>query len=249
MTIGIIGLGEVGTAIKKLCLKKHRVFVRTRTLDELKGKTVDILHLCYPYNQDFLKVAVAAIKELKPKLVINDATVTPGTTRQIYKKTKVPIVHAPIVGKHPHLYRYLFEMEKVIGPVNDKAYKLAKKHFEELGLKTIRFSSPLESEMAKVLSATYYGWNIIFSKYVYELCQKHKADYNQVYVKFNQIYNEGYKKTMPHVRRPILKHMPGEIGGHCVIPSAMIIHSWLDDDLTKFLLNFNEKAKKEASQS
>lgn len=248
MTVGIIGLGEVGTAIKKLCQKKHQVLARTRSIDELKGKTVDMLHLCYPYSDTFIKTAVKVISELKPNLVINNSSVRPGTTQQIYEKSKVNIVHAPIMGKHPNLYKYLFEVDKIIGPVNSQSYQSAKKHFQDLGLKTVNFNSPLESEMAKLLSTTYYGWNIIFEKYVFSLCNKYGADFNQVYIKLNQIYNLGYKNTMPHVRRPILKHTPGPIGGHCVIPNAEILNAWLADEFTNFLLRQNEKAKKEKRQ-
>jgi UDP-N-acetyl-D-mannosaminuronate dehydrogenase len=245
MLVGIIGLGEVGTAIKRLCKKKHHVFGRTRSQDELKGKQVDILHLCYPYTDKFVDVAIKNIKELKPKLVINNSSVKPGTTWEIFKQTKVPIVHAPIIGKHPHLYRYLFKMEKIIGPVNQAAYRMAKHHFEELGLTTTRFRSPKESEMAKVLSTTYYGWNIIFEKFVYRMCKDQNVSYKQVYGRLNQIYNQGYGETLPQVRRPILKHQEGSIGGHCVVPNARIIRSWMKDEFTEFLLKQNEKAKKD----
>lgn len=245
MNVGIIGLGEVGKAMQRLCEKKHRVFGRNRTRDELRGKEVDVLHLCFPYTADFIEIAVKNIKELKPKLIIIDSTVKPGTTQEIFNRTKIPIVHAPIIGKHPHLYQYLFAMEKIIGPVNEQAYRLAKKHFSELGLKVVRFRSPLESEMAKLFCTTYYGWNIIFEKYVHEICRSYGANFNEVYEKLNQIYNRGYARTFPWVRRPILKHQDGAIGGHCVIPNALIINGWLHDELSKFLLNQNEKYKKE----
>lgn len=248
MIVGIIGLGEVGTAIRKLCKKKHRVYPRTRHIDELKGKTVDVLHLCYPYTDTFVQTAVEAIGELKPKLVINDSSVKPGTTEEIYNQTEVPIVHAPIIGKHPGLYEYLFELEKIIGAIDEKSYRAAKKHFEELGLKTTRFRSPLEAEMAKLLSTTYYGWNIIYEKYVHRLCEQFGADFGQVYNRLNELYNRGYERTLPHVRRPILKHVPGPIGGHCVIPNAKILNKWLADELTTFLLVQNEKAKKDSKE-
>jgi len=247
MTIGVIGLGEVGTAIIKLCKQKHRVYGRNRSIDQIKGKIIDVLHICFGYSDVLIPTVVKAIKELRPKLVIIDATVKPGTTQEIYKKTKVPIVHAPIIGKHPQLYKYLFEMPKIIGAVNDKSYRMAKKHFEELGLKTVRFSSPLESELGKLLCTTYYGWNIIFEKFVHRVCKQLGADPKQVYRQFNEVYNKGYARTLPHVRRPILKHVSGEIGGHCVIPNARILQHWFKDEFTAFLLSQNEKAKKDSA--
>lgn len=245
MIVGVIGLGEIGSAIARLARQRHTVYGRTRHTDELKGKTVDILHLCYPYTDSFVDASVSNIKELNPKLVINEATVKPGTTETIYKITKTPIVHSPVSGKHPRIYRYLFEMAKIIGPVNEKSYRMAKRHFEELGLTCVRFRSPLESELAKLLDTTYYGWNIIYEKFVHRLCQQFTARYSDVYTRFNRIYNDGYRRTLPNVRRPVLEHQSGPIGGHCVIPNAKILNEWLKDEFTSFLLQANEKVEKD----
>ncbi len=243
MIVGIIGMGEVGGAIKKLCEKKHEVYWRTRSEDTLSGKQIDILHLCFPFNENFKQTAIDAINELRPKLVINDSSVEPGVTEDIYSATNTLIVHAPIIGKHPDLYKYLFELDKIIGPINDEAFQLAKLHFEDLGVKTVRFNSPRESELAKILSTTYYGWNIIFEKFVHRLCKEQGLEFDNVYTKLNTLYNEGYAKTLPYVRRPVLKHEDGEIGGHCIVPNARIINSWINDEFTQFLLAQNEKAK------
>ena len=93
------------------------------------------------------------------------------------------------------------------------------------------------------MSTTYYAWNILFEKYLHQLSKKHKANFNQVYTKWNKIYNAGYKKTKPNVIRPILKHFPGPIGGHCLIPNVKILDKWLKDNFTKFILAQNKAAK------
>jgi hypothetical protein len=41
----------------------------------------------------------------------------------------------------------------------------------------------------------------------------------------------------------VLKHMPGPIGGHCIIPNAKILNHWLKDSFTKFILEQNQKSK------
>jgi len=243
MNIGILGLGEVGNAIKKLCIQKHKVFVRTLDSDQIKNNKIDVLHICIPYTDQFEKIIAGAIKQINPVLIIINSTVKPGTTQSLYKKTKALLVHAPIIGDHPHLYKYLKVFTKPLGAVNTKAYKLAQKHFSDLGVKTIRFNSPLESELAKIMSTTYYAWNILFEKYLHQLSKKHKANFNQVYTKWNKIYNAGYKKTKPNVIRPILKHFPGPIGGHCLIPNVKILDKWLKDNFTKFILAQNKAAK------
>ncbi len=243
MIIGILGLGEVGSAISQLCQQKHQVVSRTRHHDELKGKKIDILHICIPYNQQFASVASKTIKELSPLLTIIDSTVAPGTTQKLQRQTKANLVHAPITGIHPHLYEYLKVFIKPLGASNDQAYQMAKKHFQELGVKTIRFNSPQETELAKLLCTTYYAWNIFFEKWVFDLCRKTKTDFNQVYSQWNKIYNTGYRVTKPNVIRPILKHVPGPIGGHCLMPNINILQSWLKNELTHFMLHQNRHTK------
>jgi hypothetical protein len=142
------------------------------------------------------------------------------------------------------LFDYFTRFTKFIGPVNIESYKLAKNHFENLGIETEKFNSPDETELAKILSTTYYGWNIIFQKWVFSLCQKDGLDFENVYTKYNQNYNQGYQDILPHVVRPVLKHHEGEIGGHCVIPNAEIIQDWIQDDFTNFLLTQNKKLSK-----
>jgi len=244
MNVGILGMGEVGSAIKKLVSPKHHVFVRELNFDQLPGHQIDVLHICIPFTPSFTKSAVATIKEVSPQLVIVDSTVKPGTTNLIYQQTHTNIAHAPILGVHPHLYEYLFKFTKPLGAINPQSFRQAKKHFEDLGVKTEKFDSPLESEMAKILGTTYYGWAILFEKWVHHLCQQQGTNFDQVYTRYNQIYNQGYQPDLPHVVRPVLTHQFGPIGGHCVIPNSEIINTWVHDDFTAFIIDQNQKLGK-----
>src|SRR5690606_20739003 len=98
-----------------------------------------------------------------------------------------------------------------------------------------------DTEFAKILCTTYYGWNIIFEKWIHSLSQEHNLNFDQIYTKYNKFYNQGYQESLPHVVRPVLAHHQGEIGGHCVIPNAQILHDSINDDFTKFLLTQNQK--------
>lgn len=239
-TVGILGLGQVGRAIKKLASKKYIVYCRDLDSDQLKGKTIDTLHLCIPYSQQFIPISLKTISQSKPQLIIVNSTVKPGTTRQIYKQTNISIAHTPIMGVHPDLAKYQKMFTKVIGAVNDKSYRLVRAHWSALGAKKIvRFNGPEESELAKLLSTTYYLSDIIFNKVAKELAQKTKTNFNQVYTQFNRIYNQGYQQVNPNLSRQILKFMPGPVGGHCVIPNAEILDQAYHHPLIKFLLQYN----------
>lgn len=244
MNIGILGLGEVGSALKKLTATKHQVYVRELAFDEIADHPIDILHVCIPFTPKFMSLVTKAVKEIKPQLVIINSTVMPGTTDELFRLTGIGAVHAPILGIHPNLYEYLFKFVKPLGAVNQDSYRQAKSHFESLGVKTEKFASPLDTELAKIMETTYYGWVILFQKWVHQVCATKGANFDQVYTRFNQIYNQGYSEDLPHVARPILKHQPGEIGGHCVIPNATIIQDWLQDDFTKFMLTQNQRLAK-----
>jgi len=245
-TIGILGLGEVGSAIKKLAKDKFIVLVKDLKINEFHQSQIKVLHVCIPYTGHFNQTVIRAVQAYQPKLVIINSTVKPGTTRIIYQSTQVHIVHTPIMGVHPNLAKYQKQFIKVIGAMDKASYKLARAHWQRLGApKIIPFSSPEQSELAKLLCTTYYGWNIIFNKIVYRLCQQTGTDFNQVYTQFNQVYNLGYKKTKPNVIRPILNHIPGPIGGHCIIPNLEILNTITKDKALKWMLLFNQQLEDE----
>ncbi len=254
MNVGILGLGEVGSALKVIISPHFTVFTRDLNHDEFQDQTIDILHVCIPYSDKFVSSLVAAIKELKPQLTIIHSTIKPGTTHEAYRQTNSNLVHSPIIGlhnaktagafHHPQTLSFIdfiSSAPKIIGPIDQTSYQLAHDHLTRVGLKVERFNSPLETEMAKILSTTYYGWNILFQKWVHQLCLQTDADFDQVYTRYNQHYNQVYHQSLPHVVRPVLSHHPGPIGGHCVLPNATILMDWLNDPLIDFFFKEHQR--------
>ena len=235
--VGILGVGQVSGAIKRLTSKYCHVLTKDMLVDNLTNKKIDILHVCVPYSNSFVDIVTKQIKQNQPKLIVINSTVKPGTSRYIFSKTNMSIVHSPIMGVHPRLYHYLFQFPKFIGPINKKSGVLASSHFKHMGLKTILFNNPEETELAKLLDTTYYGLNIVFSKWVKGLCIGSSLDFNNVYAKFNKAYNEGYIKTLPNVRRPILVPIMGPIGGTCVVPNAKILDSYISNVICKLIID------------
>lgn len=256
--VGILGLGEVGRALCKLEKTKNRVLVRDLKFDQIKDSALDVAHVCIPYTKQFIQAVKKFLQQTKPNLAIIHSTVKPTTTNALYQLTRVNLVHSPILGIHNQkspqnfrhqiksqapqtLYDFLINYPKLIGPTTPTSFRLAKTHFELLGIKVERFNSPLETELAKILSTTYYGWNIIFEKWVHQLCQEQKADFQEVYTRYNRLYNQVYSRSLPHLTRPVIAHHPGPIGGHCVIPNAKILNQYLQDEFSNFLLDQNKK--------
>ena len=225
--VGILGKGEVGRAVGRICREAgYKVLVRELKYDEISEKQIDYLHVNIPekVKADFVRVVVKNIRELRPKLTVINSSCSVGATREIYEKVGLPIVHSPVIGVHPHLYESIkLRFRKIIGPVNKKSLVLAKAHFKKLGLKIEIYGSSENSEAAKLLDLVYYAWNIVFCKWMDEICGKMGVDFDQVYTRHNQNYNEGYKKLRPNVIRPVLSPTPGPIDGHCTIPDVELI--------------------------
>lgn len=240
-TIGVLGIGEVGKAIVQIFSEKFIVFKKDLKYDKLKNSKVYALHICLPYSDNFENLVLNQISKNKPELVIVHSTVMPESTEKIFKKTKTPIVHSPIMGTHPNLEKDIKSFVKIIGPTSKKSASLAKDHFAKVGIKSQLFNSSLESEIAKLLDTSYYAWNILFNKLAWDICKKKSVDFENVYSKFNKIYNSGYKKSKPNVIRPILNYQPGPIGGHCLIPNAQFLGKSTKSPIAKIVIELNQK--------
>lgn len=244
MNIGILGIGEVGLAIKKIVEKKYLVFTKNRKKDFIKDQKVAVLHICIPYTNQFVNISVKAIKKYQPSLTIVESTVAPGTTDKIYRKTNCLVCHSPIRGVHPNLSQGIKTFIKYIGPTSAAAGKKARKYYQDLGIKTQLFKDSKTTEIAKLMDTTYYGWNIVFQKEMAKICNKNKISFEEAYTKWNQTYNQGYTKLkMTHVVRPVLKNVKGKIGGHCIIANCQTLNKTIANPISKIILKQNKTYK------
>ncbi|MCP6720028.1 MAG: hypothetical protein KJI72_01710 [Patescibacteria group bacterium] len=219
--VGIIGFGEVGRAVAKFY--KKPLIKDLKRNDDLNG--VSVLHVCIPYSKNFAKITAKEIKELKPKLTIIHSTVAPGTTKKLIKKTRNEmIVHSPVRGVHPRLYKGIKTFVKFIGAESKKAGEAAKRHLKSLGIKTEVFYPAKTTELGKLFDTTYYGLCIAWHGEMKKICDREKIDFEKAVTAFNKSYNKGYKKLkMSHVMRPILKPPKSHIGGHCIVFNTEIL--------------------------
>jgi len=216
--VGILGYGEVGRAIEKLypSIVKIKDIKRDDCLYEVK-----YLHVCIPFTDSFVKDVIDYITEYSPEYAIIHSTVLPGTTTCIEAATQSKLVHSPIRGVHPNLYEGLITFVKYIGSNTDCKEVVA--HFKELGVITKVVDTPETSELAKLLSTTYYGLCIAWHGEMKGMCDSLGVDFSEAVTDWNRSYNEGYTKLdMDHVVRPVL-YPPDKIGGHCILPNADIL--------------------------
>lgn len=228
----IIGKGEVGKSLYRVLKNSHSTSIKDKPIpgSHEKGKKVkyEIIHICFPYFKGFEKEVRKYQKEYGPKYTIIHSTVPIGTSR------KCRSFHSPIRGTHPNLTKSIRTFVKYLGP-NSQEVKI---YFERAGIKIKMLDKSETTELLKILSTTYYAWNIIFCKEVNKICKKYNLDINQVYTEPNKTYNQGYKKlARANVIRPILKPTFGQIGGHCLIQNCKLLKS----EITRVILKFNKK--------
>lgn len=238
--IGILGFGEVGQAIARF-YKNPKV----KDLNRNDGlENVEILHICIPWSKNFVSIAKKEIESIKPALTIIHSTLPVGETKKIISglpRVYRGVVHSPIRGIHPNLYKGIKIFVKYIGADDKKAGLAANKHLAALGIKTEICDSSKTTEALKLWDTTQYAWQILLNKDIKKWCEKNGVDFEAVYTKANKTYNEGYQKLgKPEVVRPYLKYIVGPIGGHCLIPNCQILNS----ETSKIVLKKNNLFKK-----
>ena len=250
--IMIIGYGEVGKAIYKaekeagnnVKVVDSITTIPESTLDDTKG--IDVMHICIPYSNDFITHTTYYAKEFNPELIIVNSTVKVGITQKvrdaILEEDCKYIVHSPIRGVHPNLYEGLLTFVKYVGGDSDSV-TAGIEHFLSININAEALGSFETTELAKILSTSYYGWNILFAKECKIMCNHYGLDFDKVYTKPNQTYNDGYTKLgMKHVVRPILTPPEGKIGGHCISPNYELLPGVnLASDLKQVYRKINEK--------
>ncbi|OGZ22926.1 MAG: hypothetical protein A3A08_02655, partial [Candidatus Nealsonbacteria bacterium RIFCSPLOWO2_01_FULL_41_9] len=240
--IGILGYGEVGQAIAKLYGSTGSPQAKIKDLkrdDGLEG--VEILHICIPWGNNFIKTVKEEIKRIRPKLTIIHSTVVPGTTQKIGGA----VVHSPVRGVHPKLFEGIKTFVKYIGADKKSAGQLAKSHLDSLGLKTKVFMPSITTEIGKILDTTYYGLVIAWHGEMKKICDGFGVDFEKAVTDFNQTYNEGYQKLgKTNVIRPVLYPPKGKIGGHCVCENAEILKKYYNGEALELIFKYGQKIKK-----
>ena len=226
MKIGIVGHGQVGQAVAKLysetdTTKTWFSFDKILIYDPYQGmmddiSDVDILNVCIPYTKDF----VWFVKDLPTPnwYTVIHSTVPVGTTEKFGHK----FLHSPVRGVHPNLYEGLKTFVKFIGG-DEQLAEAYSGHLKTLGVETHICKDAKTTELSKLADTTYYGLCIAFTSDMKKLCDEYDLDFMEVMTKYNNTYNEGYKKLeKPNVVRPVL-YPTDKIGGHCVIPNAKLL--------------------------
>jgi len=225
----IVGMGEIGRALLEV-LSEHYLILTYDNKWGRKGtefEKINLLHVCFPYSNDFVKEVLGYQQKYEPKYTIIHSTVPVGTSRLC------SALHSPVKGVHPRLVEGLLTHTKFIG--GEKAGEVAD-YFRRAGMKVFITDKQETTEAAKIESTNWYGLLIektkdtkrVFDEYglPFEFYQIWTADYNRAVAELGH----------PEYQRPLLIPQMGQIKGHCVMSNS----EFLDTPFTRLLRKLNE---------
>ena len=230
--VAVAGLGAVGTPLAALLSEAYDVTtfdVHHPPLETLRP--IDVLHICYPFElSDFLGTSTSYIAGLAPAVTVINSTVAVGTTRQLAERSRRPVVHSPIRGKHDRLSAGLSTYAKFIGALDQESGAVVADHFAGAGVATRVHIPPETTELAKLTETTYFALLIAWAQEVERLADQVHVDYDAVASFYEEI---GFL--------PPVKYFPGVIGGHCVMPNVEILSSLNDSALLRAIRDSNRQ--------
>ena len=214
-TTVVVGLGEVGGPLLEVIHRAGRsvVGLDVNAMSYPAGGTVDVMHICFPFEiDDFIGEVGRYIHLLAPQLTVVNSTVAVGTTRAILESTGAAVAYSPVRGKHARMLEELTSYVKFVAASDRAIAEQAAEHFASIGMRTQILSSPEAAELAKLTETSYFGLLIAWAQTVDRWCDGLDVDYDEVVSFCDEI------SFFPSVR-----YFPGVIGGHCTMPNIELL--------------------------
>ncbi len=212
----ICGYGEIGKALNEVLKPYYTISHLDIGSEHIMSSNFDILHICFPYSDNFIKYVKEYQEKYKAKYTVIHSTVPVGTSRQ------VSAIHSPVRGIHPYLAEGIRTFVKYLG--GNESSQVAD-YFRRAGLKVCLFDKQETTEALKLFDTEYYRHCIEFTKNVKEFCDKKDLNFHEVYTLPNLSYNDGYTELgHPEFVRPVLQPIMTPIGGHCLLNNQKLIN-------------------------
>ena len=207
----VIGTGEVGRPLAEVLSGAFQVV--TKDIEPLELDSVDVIHVCYPFDlDDFVGTTVRYAETYAPRLMIVNSTVVPGTTRRIGEESAVPVAYSPVRGKHARMVQELMRYSKFVASPEPDALRQAEEHLQAAGMTVHTMGSPEALELAKLLETSYFGVLVGWAQEMERFADEVGADYLEV---------QRFMEEIDFL--PRMAFQPGFIGGHCVIPNSHLL--------------------------
>jgi len=224
----IIGAGQIGSSLLRVLRPYYDVHIKDK--EKLNVSNVQIMHICFPYFNGFIKAVTDYQKEYNPDYTIIHSTVPIGTSRLCNA------IHSPVRGIHPNLEKGIKTFVKFLG--GKQANEVAD-YFRRAGIKVYITDKQETTELMKIWSTTWYAEDIEKTKQIKKDCNKHRIPF-EMWTLWTNTYNVGYNKLgYPEYNRPNLIPIMKKQGGHCTLSNA----EFLENDFTKIIKKLNYEKK------
>jgi UDP-N-acetyl-D-mannosaminuronate dehydrogenase len=226
-------LGTVGKWFYDFISKKEGYDVQTLDIEEKEIiKPIDVMHVCIPYFDKFVKVVSDYIMRYEPGLVVIHSTVIPSTTRRIFDETGAPVVHSPVRGNGFNFTKW----KQYVGGIKVDAIKDAREYLSELGFEVEVLDNPETTEFGKLFDTTFYAVCIAWHQEMDRYCKKYDISYEQAVLKFSSTFvlDPWYK-----IQRPLL--WAGVIEKECLIPNAWLLLKMKQCEMIECILRSNTR--------
>lgn len=231
----ILGVGEIGSAYYSILSQAYPTYkldLRPELCSNDIPESVEILHVCLRYGQEFVPTVQNYINSHRPKIVNVMTTCPPGTT----EKFGLLACHSTTRGLHPALCDFIKAMPKHIG--GPQASELAK-YFNGAGIECVTHARSRSTELLHIASNTQYAASVVFAAELEKLFRDYGVDWFD-FERYSHTHNVGYER-MGYLSkfRPIL-HPPGfQIGGHCISQNSLLIPEEKRGPIMKMIAGFN----------
>jgi len=211
----VIGLGEIGKPLFNLLSRTDKAVYGRDLEDWDEGKKIGVIHVCFPYSDDFVEQVKDYVNQYDPELVIIHSTVVPGTTREVARATANlwPIAYSPVRGRHGNMEEEMTrKYTKFISGNTTEAIAKAEARFITAGL-YVDIMLPVEAlELAKLLETTYTALLIGWAQEMNRFAEEFDASYPHLARFFDEVW------WLPRV-----VFRPGVIGGHCLLQNLDLL--------------------------
>ncbi len=266
MTIGIVGQGYVGTAIKSGFEKHYEIetydkFSTSKSTVNLHDLVLlsDVIFVCVPtpMNKDgschtnIVEEVVLEINEIsissesKPVVVIK-STVPPGTTDRLNKKYEhISVIFNPEFLTEANFIEDFKNQTRIILGGTRKGTNLLRQIYSKVfpSAHIIKTGS-ITAEMVKYMTNAYLATKVSFSNEIKQICDKVGADYDKV-VEYTTL-DDRLGKTHWSVPGP-----DGDLGfgGHCLPKDINALISvahelGIEPEVLESVVETNDKVRK-----
>ncbi len=230
MTDVILGMGEVGSTLYALFTSK-KIRVEGKDIDDEKcrGEKIEhpnILHICIPFNNQFITNVDLYDKEYNPSYIIIHSTIKPRTCEKLAEICNAKIIYSPTRGVHSRFLDDIMRYTKFFAYDGDDDHNISD-IFRDRFNQFSRAKNTITLELSKLLTdTTYYGLLIGYRKLVDNYVEGYDVDPDELWKFAEEIHT--FLEN-----RPIMYNDKKPIGGHCVIPNLDLIEGL--DEIKKII--------------